>query len=76
MITWLENSSNFTLGPTSADGETVSESLGHCDNIGDDVGMLETKPLPRSRKSSLYFINHHQHATLVTQLANALQIFT
>ena len=38
--------------------------------------MLKAEPLAGTRESSLHLVNHHQHAALVAQLTNTLQILT
>ena len=76
MITWLKDFSNFTLGPTGTNGETVTECLGHCYDIRNDIGVLKSEPFAGTRETGLYLIDHHQHAALVAQLTNTLQILT
>ncbi len=74
VITRAERLRDVRARPARADRHTVAERLGHRDDVGADLRVLEAEPTAGASEAGLHLVHDQQRLALVAQLAHRLQV--
>ncbi len=74
VIARLEHGGHLRARPARADREPVAHRLGHRDDVGQHAEVLEAEPPPGAGEAGLHLVDDHQHAALVAERPDALEV--
>src|SRR5271169_3489064 len=74
MVARTESGGHFGSGPARPDWHSVSQRLGHRDDVGGQTLDLKGEPPPGSTQPGLHLVQHQQGVPVGTDLSHTGQI--
>src|SRR4051795_385292 len=74
MVARAKGGRNLVAGPAGANRYAVAEGLGHGDDVGLHIEMLEPEPASGPSETGLNLVDDEQQAPLVTDASHCLEV--